>query len=255
VSADATTPAEWLTAIGTVGAVVVALGLAIVPAFLKWLARPRLQVIVGQQEPHLRVVLESEDVVVGQRVRLEIGNCGRREAEKVQVFLRNWWVKTTDESKWINFDIDPIPLAWVNPAVSTPMFTAGLPGDSSSYVELAHDRLDYDTDGGWIIHVLGPATSLTDTGAGGAEWSTRVDTQKDEYQGKGVVARIEFWAEVVVTSTNAEPLVQHVHLVWPYKGLFTVALNRPPKPIIVEHRRTTVANLRELERARQAAHP
>jgi hypothetical protein len=44
---------ETLTALGTLAAVIVALGISIVPALFRWHRRPRLVVRVSDVEPHV----------------------------------------------------------------------------------------------------------------------------------------------------------------------------------------------------------
>lgn len=67
---------EWLTAIGTVAAVVVAITIAALPAIRKWLHRPRLHVVVGDVEPHMRVALDSNSNKDGVWILAEVQNDG-----------------------------------------------------------------------------------------------------------------------------------------------------------------------------------
>ncbi|MGO9027359.1 MAG: hypothetical protein ACLQOZ_01825 [Acidimicrobiales bacterium] len=119
MTADPTTTADWLTAFGTVGAVLVALGLSIVPGIRRRLRRPKLQFEFGNTEPLTRIDLSpTERAVIGGGfngdllVRAMVRNGGRSEARRVRVQVQAWWVAVQDH--WGEFDLDPVLLRWVS---------------------------------------------------------------------------------------------------------------------------------------------
>ncbi|GEM_PF-4733562 len=138
--------ADWLAAIGTVSAVVVALGLALLPASRRWLRRPRLVIKVGETEPHVRLVEHRFERGLDEdqlRLRLEIVNEGATEARRVRVSIRKWW--ELDGDKWIDRCIDPMQLRWVThprPMDEGERIRTGLEtdlaADDSNFVDLAY---------------------------------------------------------------------------------------------------------------------
>ncbi len=116
---DPTTTADWLTAIGTVGAVVVALALSIIPGVRRWYRRPVLHLEFGTVEPLVRMDLApTEQLDIGGAfngttlVRARVRNTGRSEAHRVRVHVQAWWV--LDRGRWRRFDLDPVLLRWVS---------------------------------------------------------------------------------------------------------------------------------------------
>jgi hypothetical protein len=110
---------DWLTAIGTVGAVVVALATPGV-AWLLWRRRrPSLRIELSGSEPNLRRVLDaSSDAAVAFWVRFTVTNSGRSTAQAVRAQLRRYWVreaaKAGEDTPWVECAIDPQPLAWIS---------------------------------------------------------------------------------------------------------------------------------------------
>jgi hypothetical protein len=113
----ATVATDWLTAIGTLAAVIVALGLSLVPVFVRWLHLPKLRIIVGSSEPHLRPrMAERGPHVEAMYLRVEVRNYGKAEARRVRAQVRRWWARNNNSNppRWVEYDIDPLPLRWVS---------------------------------------------------------------------------------------------------------------------------------------------
>lgn len=110
---EATTVEVW-TAVGTVGAVVVALFVSTLSTITTWYRRPRLVIRLGSIEPHIRGVMEGfrHD---GFILRVEVRNDGRSEARRVRAYVQDWWIRTDDKLgyRWIKPDLDPFPVEWV----------------------------------------------------------------------------------------------------------------------------------------------
>jgi hypothetical protein len=114
-----TSLADWLTAIGTFGAVVLALATPLVLWWLRRWRRPVLRIELSGSEPDLRPVLdESSDATVAFWLRFTVSNTGRSTAQAVRAQLRRYWMRETaqasDEASWVECAIDPQPLAWTS---------------------------------------------------------------------------------------------------------------------------------------------
>jgi hypothetical protein len=101
----ATSAADWLTAIGTVGAVVVALATPAVSSMLRR-RRPALRIELSGSEPDLRAVLDaSSDAIVAFWLRFTVTNSGRSTAQAVRAQLRRYWVrqaaKDDHDAPWV----------------------------------------------------------------------------------------------------------------------------------------------------------
>jgi hypothetical protein len=115
----ATSAADWLTAIGTVGAVVVALATPAVTWMLRRRRRPALRIELSGSEPNLRPVLDaSSDATVAFWLRFTVTNSGRGTAQAVRAQLRRYWVrqaaKADRDAAWVECAIDPQPLSWIS---------------------------------------------------------------------------------------------------------------------------------------------
>jgi hypothetical protein len=115
----ATSVADWLTAIGTVGAVVVALATPAVISILRRRRRPVLRIELSGSEPDLRAVLDaSSDAIVAFWLRFTVTNSGRSTAQAVRAQLRRYWVrqaaKDDHDAPWVECAIDPQPLSWIS---------------------------------------------------------------------------------------------------------------------------------------------
>jgi hypothetical protein len=82
---------KW-EAIGTVGATVVALTLAVLPALARWWRRPRLKASVSDRDPHCVAVTNTRlvDEVV---LRIEVRNEGRSVARSVFAEISDRWLQ------------------------------------------------------------------------------------------------------------------------------------------------------------------
>ena len=114
----ATSAADWLTAIGTVGAVVVASATPAVTWMFRRRRRPVLSIGLAGSEPDLRQVLgATSDAAVAFWLRFTVTNSGRSTAQAVRAQLRRYWVRAPDadhEMPWTECAIDPQPLSWVS---------------------------------------------------------------------------------------------------------------------------------------------
>jgi hypothetical protein len=189
-----TSAVDWLTAIGTVGAVVVALATPAVTAMFRHARRPVLGVELSNGEPDLRPVLkESSEAIDFYWLRFTVTNSGRTTAEAVRAQLRRYWVRPVpgagDDQEWVECVIDPQPLAWtsrpyhVDPArreaVPIPAGTSDRATFASFTVADATMRLTF-LDSGYVPP--SPPTSLL----------------------------VEYRFEVSVTADNADLVVAHL---------------------------------------------
>ncbi len=121
---------EILAAISTSAAVVIALGIALAPTVRQWWRRPRLEVFVGDTEPHCIAVkgaglsLKMVDEVV---LRIEARNVGRSTADGCWAKINRRWrydlplnpddwadseVKPYRFEGWQLVEQDPVALRW-----------------------------------------------------------------------------------------------------------------------------------------------
>lgn len=189
-----TSAADWLTAIGTFGAVVVALATPAVTAMIRRARRPVLNIELSYGEPDLRPVLkESSDAIGFYWLRFTVTNSGRTTAEAVRAQLRRYWVRPAPgagyDQEWVECVIDPQPLAWTSrPSSVDPARRAAvpIPGGSSDLATFAGftvaDALMTLTflDADYVPP--SPPTSLL----------------------------VEYRFEVSVTADNADPVIAHL---------------------------------------------
>jgi hypothetical protein len=115
----ATSATDWLTAIGTVGAVAVALGTPAVTWMIRRARRPVLTIELSGSEPNLRPVLNasSEDTDF-YWLRFTVTNSGPVTAQAVRAQLRRYWVRPAADAgrdqPWVECVIDPQPLGWIS---------------------------------------------------------------------------------------------------------------------------------------------
>lgn len=115
--AQSETWTDVLTAVGTVGAVIVALLLAAAPGLRSRRLAPRLQVSTGLTEPFVRPIPGDRSIIAEVRLRVGVTNSGRSTAREVRAQLLNWWEhdpKRSLGSEWQERDSDPLPLKWVS---------------------------------------------------------------------------------------------------------------------------------------------
>lgn len=194
---------DEFTAVGTVGAVVVALGIALAPMIWRALRKPRLTVVTGRGEPFLRPISENSYGIGEMRLRVGVRNQGKSTAHDVRAVLRNWWETNEDGNGWLELDTDPLPMKWValrpgDDRVSEPP-TTQIPPDSTEMLDLVIWRPDsiellvddrrqalYNSRrtpaiGTWRIHFELTGTNTTPT-----TW-----TVEFECDGKNFIRRVE----------------------------------------------------------------
>ena len=76
--------ADVLTAIGTVGAVIVALVLAAFPAIRRHFKKPSVTVSAGLTEPYVRPIAEGTSIASEVRLRVGVTNVGKATAQGVR---------------------------------------------------------------------------------------------------------------------------------------------------------------------------
>lgn len=100
--------AEWLTALGTIAAVVAALGLAFLGQFMKWYNRPKLKLNVIFKPPDCHYILS--DLKTDRGVikyfdnfyfRLQVTNEGRTSARNLEIIIDRVKIKVGD-----NWELD-----------------------------------------------------------------------------------------------------------------------------------------------------
>lgn len=106
---------EWITAIGTVLAVVVALIIAMAPVIVGWFRKPKLQTEVSDTGPHVRLA-HTTSGPNAMFLRMTVRNAGSVEARRVRVTLTDWYVLEPVEGspEWARLDTDPAALHWVS---------------------------------------------------------------------------------------------------------------------------------------------
>jgi hypothetical protein len=149
-----TSGAEFWTAVGTVGAVIVALGAVTVPGLVRRCRRPRLEIGIGEQEPLLRPSRPEGITTEAVLLRIAVSNAGRLEARRVRGQVTKWWSQRNERPEarhqWIEYDIDPMTYPWVSapPADgdSRAAFLVDLAHEASDYLEI----IRYDTRAGQV---------------------------------------------------------------------------------------------------------
>jgi hypothetical protein len=109
--------ADVVSTFATLAATLLALFLAASrPIIARW-RQPRLEIRLGEMEPHVRSIRESHPRRLdGAFLRVEVVNVGRSDAASVRVVLTRWWERAGDDTcPWISNDIDPLTLHWAGP--------------------------------------------------------------------------------------------------------------------------------------------
>ena len=102
----------WITAIGTLLAVIAAVILSVTPQILAFLTRPKFQVDFKNEEPYCRTTME------GYWIRLRVINSGKSVAKNCEgKMVRIIDAPTKQERK----DFDPIVLRWVGSTTDKPI--------------------------------------------------------------------------------------------------------------------------------------
>jgi hypothetical protein len=120
--------ADWLTAVGTVSATLLAVVLAGRDQLSRWLFHPRLSVSVRPGPPDSHIVQASEETQMFGRTmqigtplyicRLSIDNTGNRRAINVEVRMNRLW-RIVGGTKVEDPDFIPLNLVWSNIGSST----------------------------------------------------------------------------------------------------------------------------------------
>jgi hypothetical protein len=114
---------EWLLVAGTLGAVVVALGVAFYGRLRAWRERPKLSLSFDPSAGSETLDLVSVGTLVSgnppishwARIRIENGR-GRRSAQDVEVLVTRF--RRCDEAAWVQPPLDTRPLRWSNSTLS-----------------------------------------------------------------------------------------------------------------------------------------
>jgi hypothetical protein len=142
-AAAAASLTDQITAWVTLAAVVVALGLSIVPILWRRVTRPHLVWTVGENEPY-RLSTWEGGRVEGAELRIQVANKPRRRwprraAMNVRALLDAVWVMTPQDTKPLgdlHFDVTPLRWASRRNDPSTGEVTV-IPSGSFDYVEFA----------------------------------------------------------------------------------------------------------------------
>jgi len=128
---------EWVTAVGTLAAVVVALIVAFFPSIRRWYNRPILKIEFENREPFCRhsSMTQSGLNVLGYWVRLRVRNVGRSLARGCEGKL----VRITNPSDSIDRpDFDPTILHWVGTAWDKLDNSIGISKDEYEYLDVLY---------------------------------------------------------------------------------------------------------------------
>lgn len=144
------TVGQWVAAVGTVGAVCVAL---FKDEVLRWRRRPQLRVTAELKPPHSHLthlgpyqvqrIALTMTIAPCYYVRLWIENCGKSRAENVQVFVASVARRSADGS-FVNLaNFLPMNLRWSHgrPDASTEVFAEGISpgmGKHCDLLEIVH---------------------------------------------------------------------------------------------------------------------
>jgi hypothetical protein len=103
---------SWITAIGTLLAVIAAVILSVAPQIATYLTRPIFKVDFKNEEPYCRTTME------GYWIRLRVVNSGKSVAKNCEgKMVRIIDASTKQERK----DFDPIVLRWVGSTIDKPI--------------------------------------------------------------------------------------------------------------------------------------
>lgn len=136
---------DQVTAWATLAAVLVALGLSVIPSWWRRYKRPVLELSVGITEPHHRFAMFGGlGGFEGSELRMAVMNKpGRRQAENVRAQVQRVLISTPNDSKpWSDPDFDITPLVWAtrkSEQVPLPSeaFVTVIPSGLTDYVEFA----------------------------------------------------------------------------------------------------------------------
>jgi hypothetical protein len=134
------TTTEDITAWSTLAAVLVALGLSIVPRIWSYFRRPQLELIIGKEAPHRIAKWTKNFTAEGAEIRLQVRNkVGRTTATNVRIRLQSIWFPISDgKYNWADAAIDLVPLQW-----SSRRFADGRAGLDSDISEIPGGISDF----------------------------------------------------------------------------------------------------------------
>jgi hypothetical protein len=106
---------DVITSVGTMAAVLVALGLGVAPRFYQWHRRARLDLRVSNDRPHVRLTGVMNEPKVAY-LRLEVRNAGKAEARRCRLTATDWYVlePVDGQPDWARYDTDPCAMHWVS---------------------------------------------------------------------------------------------------------------------------------------------
>lgn len=184
-----TTITDWLTAIGTIAAVVVALFVAFLTSIRRWYNRPKFHVEIGNEEPfsrHTDVITDHNDdgTAITRRsywIRIRVENAGRSVARGCEGKL----VRITQADNMTDrTDFDPVVLHWVGRPHSTE--SVGNPIDVNKH---EYEYLD-------VVHTI-------------ADDPNRFYIEAEEIEPRAInlaPPRQDYYLHIVLYGTNVEPL-------------------------------------------------
>ncbi len=218
--ADWTT--KWLTAIGTVGAVIVALVIALFQNRLRrWCNHPILEVSASTKLPdcvklpyiqpaHLQ--FSPQPVVVQQHettsyyLRVLVENASNETARNVEVYAKKLIRYRKSDSQWEEvFDFPPMNLVWSNSPPEQGTYLRFLPPKMSKLCDVGHiidptDRKDFEGDNNPALDLSPDEVSLT------------FDViQKPLHKGH-IVKQGDYRLEIVVAADNVDAVTRKVKI-------------------------------------------
>jgi hypothetical protein len=135
---------DQITAWATLLAVLVALGLGILPAWWRRHKRPVLQLAVGATEPYRIAGWTSDGRYEGSELRIAVTNkSGLRQAENVRAQILRVLIHTpNDKRPWSDVDFGITPLVWATrksdqKPIPFEAFVTVIPSGLADFVEFA----------------------------------------------------------------------------------------------------------------------
>jgi hypothetical protein len=191
---------DWLTAIGTVGATVVALLLAGREQLRGFFFRPRLEVSVRLGPPDCHVIQEVQEVEWPGHgstfdtepvfyCRLAVNNVGNRRASQVAVRMTRLWRQAEPGGYVEDADFLPMNMTWahIREGLVVPVLDPGLP----RHCNLCH--FYQPAEGATGPPLIQFDTEVVPFEVGENRWPTKKPPG-------------DYRAEIAVTADNAEPI-------------------------------------------------
>jgi hypothetical protein len=220
--ADWTT--KWLTAIGTAGAVVVALVIALFQEKLRrWYYHPTLEVSASPklpdctklpyvQVPHVSFSESNQPIMVPRRettsyyLRILVKNNGRETARNVEVYAKKLVRHRKSDSQWEkDARFPPMNLVWSNSEPDQRNYLRFLPPGMSKHCDVGHildpkDRKDFEADDN-------PELKLADN-----EVSLTFDLIQRSLHKGYIVRQGEYRLEIVIAADNVDAVTKDVRI-------------------------------------------